>query len=80
MADGSIVSLTAVWHGKIEIKGVQVQGSFKVFKSGGNWEFLLGRPLLAAFHAVHEYTNDTITIKNEELTATLKNQTITTGT
>jgi hypothetical protein len=75
-ADSSIISPTAVWHGKMEIKGVQVQGSFEVFESGGNWEFLLGKPLLAAFHAVY----DTITIGNEELTATLKNQAITAGT
>ena len=80
MADGSIVSPTAIWHRKMEIKGVQVQGSFEVFESGGNWEFLLGKPLLAAFHAVHKYTNNTIAIENEGLTATLKNQTIMTGT
>ena len=80
MADGSIVKPAAVWYGKMEIKGVQVQGSFEVFESGGNWEFLLGKPLLAAFHAVHEYTNDTVTIENEGITTTLRNQAITAGT
>ena len=74
MADGSIVRPAATWHGTMEMEGVQVQGSFEVFESGGNWEFLLGKPLLAAFHAIHEYTNDTVTIGNGGLTATLKNQ------
>ena len=74
MADGSIVKPAAAWHGEMEISGVQVEGSFEVFESGGNWEFLFGKPLLTAFHAVHEYTNDTVTIENKGHTAILKNQ------
>ena len=74
MADGSIVKPKAVWEGKMEIEGVQVFGSFEVFESGGSWEFLLGKPLLTAFHAVHEYTGDTVTIENNGLSAVLKNQ------
>ena len=65
MADGSIVKPKAVWEGKMEIGGVQVVGSFEVFDSGGNWEFLLGKPLLTALHAVHEYSGDTVTIENK---------------
>jgi hypothetical protein len=74
MADGSLVKPKAVWEGKMEIGGVQVVGSFEVFESGGNWEFLLGKPLLTALHAIHEYTNDTITIENKGLSAVLENQ------
>ena len=74
MADGSIVKPKAVWEGKMEIGGVEVMGSFEVFESGGSWEFLLGKPLLMALHAVHEYTGDTMTIENKGLTAVLKNQ------
>jgi hypothetical protein len=74
MADGSIVKPTAVWEGRMEIQGVQVYGSFEVFESGSNWEFLLGKPLLTALHAIHEYTFDTITIENNGLVAVLRNQ------
>ena len=74
MADGNIVKPKAVWEGRMEIGGVQVFGSFEVFESGGNWEFLLGKPLLTALHAIHEYTGDTMTIENKGLSATLKNQ------
>lgn len=74
MADGSIVKPMAVWEGSLEIEGVQVFGSFEVFDSGGNWEFLLGKPLLTAFHAIHEYTGDTVSIENNGVSALLKNQ------
>ena len=74
MADGSIVKPMAVWKGSLEIEGVQVFGSFEVFDSGGNWEFLLGKPLLTAFHAIHEYTGDKVSIENNGVSALLKNQ------
>jgi hypothetical protein len=74
MADGTIVGALAVWEGEMEIEGVRAHGSFEVFDSGNNWEFLLGKPLLTAFNSIHEYKNDTVTIENKGLTATLKNQ------
>ena len=74
MADGSLVKPLAVWEGELEIEGVRAHGSFEVFESGSNWDFLLGKPLLTAFHAIHEYTRDTVTIENNGLKAVLKNQ------
>ena len=74
MANGSIVKPKAVWEGRMEIGGVQVSGSFEVFESGGSWEFLLGKPLLTALHATHEYTGDTMTIENKGISAVLENQ------
>ena len=74
MADGSLVKPLAVWEGELEIEGVRVHGSFEVFESGSNWDFLLGKPLLTAFHTIHEYTRDTVTIENNGLKAVLKNQ------
>ena len=68
MADGNLVKPKAMWEGRM------VFGSFEVFESGGNWEFLLGKPLLTALHAIHEYTGDTVTIKNDGHSAVLKNQ------
>ena len=74
MADGNIVKPKAVWEGRIEIGGVWVRSSFQVFESGGNWEFLLRKPLLTALHAIHKYTNDMLTIENNGLSAVLRNQ------
>ena len=74
MADGSLIKPKAVWEGRMEIGGVQVLGSFEVFDSGGNWEFLLRKPLLTALHAVHEYTGDMVTIENKGTSAVLVNQ------
>ena len=74
MADGNIVKPKAVWEGRMEIGGVEVLGSFEVFESGGSWEFLLGKPLLRALHAIHDYTGDTVTIENKGLSAVLENQ------
>ena len=74
MADGTLVKPKAVWEGKMEIGGVRVVGSFEVFDSGGSWEFLLGKPLLTALHAVHKYSHNTVTIENNGLSAVLNNQ------
>jgi hypothetical protein len=74
MADGNVVKPMAMWEGRMEIEGVKVWGSFEVFESGGNWEFLLGKPLLTALHAIHEYTGDTVTIRNKGVSARLENQ------
>lgn len=74
MADGSLVKPLAMWEGEMEIGGIRVHGSFEVFDSGGNWDFLLGKPLLTALHVVHEYTHDTVTISEGGRTAVLKNQ------
>ena len=74
MADGTLIEPMAVWEGRIEIAGVIVHGAFEVFDSGGNWDFLFGKPLLKAFKAVHDYTSDTVTIGNKELSATLHNK------
>jgi hypothetical protein len=74
IADGRLVKPKAVWKGRMEIEGVQGFESFEVFDSGGNWEFLLGKPLLTALHATHEYTGDTIAIENNGVSALLRSQ------
>lgn len=60
MANGTITLSKAVWRGEITLGGVMVQGEFKVFRSGGGWKFLLGKPLLRAFKAVHNYDRDKV--------------------
>ena len=74
MANGAIVRAIAAWEGEMEIGGVKTQGSFEVFDSGDSWEFLFGKPLLAAFNAIHEYKTDTVTVESRGSKAVLKNQ------
>ncbi|KAJ3870448.1 hypothetical protein F5051DRAFT_447687, partial [Lentinula edodes] len=66
MANGSVVPGTARWKGRIKVKGVEVEGGFEVFDSGGGWKFLFGKPLLEQFAAVHDYRKDVIVLKGEQ--------------
>lgn len=38
----------------------------KVFDGGGGWEVLIGKPLLRALKAVHDYEQDTVTVASTE--------------
>ena len=49
MGNGVIVPSLAVWKGKMRLSGVEIEGEFEVFDSGGSWAFLLGKPLLKRF-------------------------------
>jgi len=42
MVNGVVVPSKAVWKGMLELGGLQAEGEFEVFDSGGGWEFLLG--------------------------------------
>ena len=74
MANGMLVKSQATWTGTMELSGIKAQGTLEVFDSGGGWSFLLGKPMLRAFKASHEYENDTITVRNNHQTAVLTNQ------
>ncbi|KAJ3902955.1 hypothetical protein F5879DRAFT_804480, partial [Lentinula edodes] len=63
MANGSVVPGTAHWKGRVSVKGVEEDGGFEVFDSGGSWKFLFGKPLLERFSAVHDYRKDAIILK-----------------
>ena len=63
MANGIIVPLQGVWKGQLELGGLQSEGEFEVFDSGGSWEFLFGKPLLRCFNATHDFNTDTVTIR-----------------
>lgn len=49
MVNGAVIPSKALWKGEVMIGGIKTEGEFKVFESGGGWEFLLGKPLLHAF-------------------------------
>jgi hypothetical protein len=74
MANGTIISSKATWKGEVIIEGIKTRGEFEVFDSGGGWKFLLGKPLLQAFKAVHEYKTDTVCITGDGGAATIHNQ------
>lgn len=74
MADGSIIRPIGKWTGTIRIKGIKTQSTFEVFDSGKSWGFVLGKPTLHVFTAVHDYKTDTISIADEGGTITLDNQ------
>ncbi|KIK31830.1 hypothetical protein CY34DRAFT_59689, partial [Suillus luteus UH-Slu-Lm8-n1] len=73
MANGKIINAEAKWSGTIDINGIQAEGNFEVFDSGGGWAFLFVKPLLQSFQANHDYKTDSITISNSSQSATLQN-------
>ncbi|THU97913.1 hypothetical protein K435DRAFT_661880, partial [Dendrothele bispora CBS 962.96] len=73
MANGELVLAEATWTGKVQLKGLEVDGSFEVFDSGGSWQLLFGKPLLEQFKAVHEYTTDTIKVSDGKTARTVFN-------
>ncbi|KIO14673.1 hypothetical protein M404DRAFT_118868, partial [Pisolithus tinctorius Marx 270] len=62
MANGTIIPAVAQWTGTIRAGDVKTQGTFVVFNSGGGWAFLVGKPLLIAFKAQHDYNTDQVTV------------------
>ena len=63
IANGEIIQSQARWEGEIEVNGVRAKTAFKVFDSGGKWDFLFGKTLLETFKATHDYELDEITIR-----------------
>jgi hypothetical protein len=66
MGNGTIVPSLAAWRGKVQVGGIEVEGAFEVFDSGGSWAFLLGKPMLRSFQAKQAYEPDTVTIRNKD--------------
>ncbi|KAF9061829.1 hypothetical protein BDP27DRAFT_1428524 [Rhodocollybia butyracea] len=63
MANGVIVPATAQWREKVLLQGEEVEGFLQVFDSGGGWDVLLGKPLLKAFGAVHDFADDSVVVR-----------------
>ena len=72
MANGNVVSPLGCWKGTVELNSTTMEGSFKVFDSGGRWDFLFRKRLMTAFAAVHDYDTDKVFIPRHQLT--LRNQ------
>ncbi|KAJ7449773.1 hypothetical protein B0H11DRAFT_2247135 [Mycena galericulata] len=74
MANGVLVPSGGSWRGKITAGGVSAVGKFEIFLGGGVWQMLLGKPMLQAFGASHEYVNDTVTLRTAPGAVTLQNE------
>ena len=70
VADGRLIPSVGVWKGTVTVKGINREGSFEIFNSNGAWGMLFGKPLLKAFNAVHDYSEDTIRIPQKGLVVT----------
>ncbi|KAH9850167.1 hypothetical protein C2E23DRAFT_735626, partial [Lenzites betulinus] len=73
MANGVLVQSQGQWTGEFDFEGVSVQSAFEIFPSGGAWSFLIGKPLLEALRAKHDYDEDIISVSGKGRTALLKN-------
>ncbi|KAJ3859531.1 hypothetical protein EV359DRAFT_86298, partial [Lentinula novae-zelandiae] len=66
MANGTVVLGETSWVGCINVQGVEVDGEFEVFDSGGSWKFLFGKPLLELFLAVHDYGKESLMLHGKQ--------------
>ncbi|THU78994.1 hypothetical protein K435DRAFT_561883, partial [Dendrothele bispora CBS 962.96] len=73
MANGAEVPSVGCWKGGFEIDGVKAVGEFEVFEGGTSWDFLVGKPLLQAFKAIHRYDNDTVEVTDGVMKRCLHN-------
>ncbi|KAF8997537.1 hypothetical protein BDZ89DRAFT_921305, partial [Hymenopellis radicata] len=80
MANGVRVPSDGVWEGKVTVGGVIGRGAFEIFAGGGSWEVLFGKPLLREFHAVHEYSTDTVVMGAGDVRVVLPNMSRTDAT
>lgn len=74
MANGISIPSGGSWRGKITVGRLTAGGTFEILPSGGVWQMLLGKPMLKAFAASHEYVHDTVTLRTEEGTVMLENE------
>ena len=66
MADGRLVPSAGVWKGQVTVKGIKRESTFEIFNSNGAWAMLFGKSLLRTFNAIHNYTEDSIRIPQQE--------------
>lgn len=73
MANGATSKSEGQWKGPFKFEGVQADSAFEIFPSGGAWSFLVGKPMLEALEAVHDYGRDVITVRNGTCQAEIQN-------
>ncbi|EIW61862.1 uncharacterized protein TRAVEDRAFT_96153, partial [Trametes versicolor FP-101664 SS1] len=73
MANGHVVASQGRWTGEFDFEGVNVRSSFEIFPSKGAWSFLIGKPMLEALRAQHDYEADTIRVRGGGRSAVVHN-------
>ncbi|KAJ6597986.1 hypothetical protein B0H10DRAFT_2231781 [Mycena sp. CBHHK59/15] len=73
MANGVLIPSGGCWRSKISVGGVITVGRWEIFLGGGAWQMLLGKPMLKAFGASHEYVSDTVMLNTAAGKVTLQN-------
>lgn len=63
MANGVLNRSGGCWRGTMTVDGVSKTGSFELLPSGGAWQVLVGKLMLQAFKALHDYASDEVTVK-----------------
>lgn len=61
------------WHGGVTVGGTETQSTFEVFDCKNAFDVILGKPWLKQVKAIHDYSTDTITIKDGEERVELTN-------
>ncbi|KAI0368532.1 hypothetical protein BV20DRAFT_1037032 [Pilatotrama ljubarskyi] len=74
MANGATIMSTGRWTGTFRFGDVKVTNTFEIFPSQGAWSFLVGKPMLEALRATHDYVSDIIRMENTHFTSVLHNQ------
>ncbi|KAH9897772.1 hypothetical protein C8Q73DRAFT_725992, partial [Cubamyces lactineus] len=74
MANGATVKSQGKWRGLFDFQGVHVNSAFEIFPSQGAWSFLIGKPLLEALKATHDYESDQIIVSNDRYKTVIENQ------
>ncbi|KAJ7619673.1 hypothetical protein FB45DRAFT_840119, partial [Roridomyces roridus] len=74
MANGVLIPSGGCWRGKVSVGGVSAVGKWEIFSGGGAWQMLLGKPMLKALGACHEYVEDTVTLNTSAGKTILQNE------
>ncbi|KAJ6492931.1 hypothetical protein C8R47DRAFT_1070423 [Mycena vitilis] len=75
MANGTSNQSGGRWCGPVTVEGVTAPGCFELLPSGGSWEVLMGKPILQAFRASHDYVSDEVTLRVDGMETVLQNST-----
>ena len=63
MANGAIVQSDGRWAGEFELAGQRARSTFEIFPSNDSWSFLIGKPMLRALKAHHDFAKDVLTFE-----------------
>ncbi len=72
IANRNVVASQGRWMGGFNFKGVNVRSLFELFPCEGVWSFLIGKPMLEALRAQHDYNTEALKVNGLILTIDAK--------